>query len=130
MLLGIANDGNPNAKPIGRSPLWHRFRRVVGSFGVNVRAEGFEQRLDTRFTEEKDVIDGAKRGDEEGAPVLVKNWAARALQYADARVGIDADDEDIAFAARALEIADVANVQHIKTPVGENDALAAIPVLR
>jgi hypothetical protein len=96
---------------------------------VNVRAEVFEQRLDTRLSEQKDVIDVAKRGDEEGAGVLVKNGAAGALQCADARVGIDADDEDIAFAARALEIADVADVKHIKTPVGENDALAAIPVL-
>jgi hypothetical protein len=130
MILGIADDGNFNAETMGRSSLWHRFACVVGAFGVNVRAEVFEQRFYARFAEEQDVIDGAKRGDEEGAGALIKYGAAGALQSRDARVGIDADNQEVAFAAGSLEIADVAYVKSIKTTVGKNDSLAEPPVLR
>jgi hypothetical protein len=130
MIFGIADDGNSNAQTIGSSPLWHRFGCVVGAFGVNVRAEVFEQRFDARFAEEQDVVDGAKRGDEEGAGVLVKNGTAGAFQYADARVSIDADNQEVAFAAGSFEITDVTDVKSIKTTVGKNDSLAEPPVPR
>jgi hypothetical protein len=130
MIFGIADDGNSNAQTIGGSPLWHRFGCVVGAFGVNVRAEVFEQRFDARFAEEEDVIDGAKRGDEQGPGVLIKNGAAGAFQCADARVSIDADNQEVAFAAGSFEITDVADVKSIKTTIGKNDTLAAPLVLR
>jgi hypothetical protein len=79
MIFWIADDGNSDAESMGRSSLWHRFGCVVGAFGVNVRAEVFEQRFYVRFAEEENVIDGAKRGDEEGAGVLIKNGAAGAF---------------------------------------------------
>jgi hypothetical protein len=130
MIFGIADDGNFDAQTTGGSSLWHRFGCVVGAFGVNVRAEVFEQRFDARFTEEEDVIDGAKRGHQEGAGVLIKNGAAGALQCADTRVSIDADNQEVAFAAGSFEITDVADVKSIKTAVGKNDSLAESPVLR
>jgi hypothetical protein len=79
MIFGIADDGNFNAETMGGSPLWHRFGCVVRAFGVNVRAEVFEQRFYVWFAEEEDVIDGAKRGNEEGAGVLIKNGAPGAF---------------------------------------------------
>jgi hypothetical protein len=130
MILGIADDGNFNAETVGRSSLRHRFACVVGAFGVNVRAEVFEQRFYARFAEEEDVIDGVKRGHQEGAAALIKNGAAGAFQSSDARVGIDADNQEVACATGSLEIADVAYVKSIKTTVGKNDSLAAPPVLR
>ncbi len=48
---------------------------------------------------------------------------------ADAGVGVDANDEDIAFAARSFKVADVAGVQRVKTPVRENDAAAVASVI-
>jgi hypothetical protein len=77
MILGIANDRDSDAKTIGCCALRNRFGRVVGTFGVNVRAQIFEQRVDARVAEEDDVIDRAKRGDEESSGVLVEYRAAR-----------------------------------------------------
>jgi hypothetical protein len=130
MIFGIADDGNFNAETMGRSSLGHRFDCVVGAFGVNVRAEFFEQRFYVRFAEEKNVIDGVKRGDKEGAGAFIKNGAAAAFQSRNARVSIDADNQEVAFAAGSLEIADVAYVKSIKTTIGKNDSLAEPPVLR
>jgi hypothetical protein len=130
MILWIADDGNFNAQTMGRSSLWHRFGCVVGAFGVNVGAEVFEQRFYARFAEDEDVIDGPKRGDEEGPGVLIKNGAPGAFQSRDARVRIDADNQEVALAAGSFEIADVAYVKSIKTTVGKNDSLAEPPVLR
>src|SRR5580692_6488890 len=42
MIFGIANDGNPNAETRGSGALGYGFRGVVGSFGMNVRAEVFQ----------------------------------------------------------------------------------------
>jgi hypothetical protein len=129
MIFWIADDGNFDAETIGGSSLRHRFDCVVGAFGVHVRAEVFEQRFDARFAEQENVIDGAKRGHQEGAGVLVKNGAAGAFQCTDARVPVDAHNQEVAFATGSFEITDVANVKSIKTTVGKNDALAEPPVL-
>jgi hypothetical protein len=77
MIFGIADDGNSDAETLGCDTLWNGFDCVVGAFGVNVWAQIFEQRLYARLAEEDDVIDRAKRGDEESSGVLIKYWAAR-----------------------------------------------------
>src|SRR6266481_244923 len=130
MIFWIADNGNSNAETFGRSSLWNRLRRVVGTFGVNVRAKVFEQTLDGRFAEDDDVIDGVESRHEEGASIFVEDRTAGAFQSADDRVRVDADDENVTFAAGTFEITDMADVQCIKAAVGENDALSALFVLR
>src|SRR5271170_3630926 len=102
MILRVANDGDFDAETIGGGSLRNGFGGVVGAFRVNVGAKVFEQRLHTRFAEENHIIDGLQRGHEVGASVLIENGAARAFQFANARVGVDADDEDVALAAGAF----------------------------
>jgi hypothetical protein len=129
MILGVPDDGNPNAKACGRSALWHRFSGVVRALGVNVGAKVFEQRFNTRFAEDDDVVNDAESRNEKGPSAFAKDRAAGTFQFADAGVRVDAHDEDVAFTAGAFKITDVADVQRIKTPVGKNDALGAIFVL-
>src|SRR5580704_977783 len=57
MIFWVADDGDLNAEARGRGALWHRFSCVVRAFGVNVGAQVFQQRLNTRFAEEHDVVD-------------------------------------------------------------------------
>jgi hypothetical protein len=125
VILGVADDGYADAKAGGGGALWNGVGGVVGAFGVHVRAEGFEERLDVGFAEEEHVIDGAKGGYEIGAGVFGKNGPAGAFESADARVAIHRDDEDVALAAGAFEIADVPDVQRVKAAVREHHALAA-----
>src|SRR5271155_1260060 len=107
MFFGIADDGNTDAETRGRGAFGYGFRGVIGSFGMNIRAEVFEKRLDTWLAEEDYIIDGAKGSDKERAGVFIKNGAAEAFQRTDAGVRIDADDEEITFAARGFEITDM-----------------------
>src|SRR5208282_5069956 len=130
MFFRIADDGHTDAETRGRGAFGHGFRGVVGSFGMNLRAEVFEKRRDTWLAEEDYIIDGAKRSDKERAGVFITNGAAGAFQRTDAGVRIDADDEEVAFAARGFEITDVSHVERIKTAVGKNDALAVPFMLR
>ena len=46
----------------------------------------------------------------------------RPLRARDRSVGVDADDEPVALAARGLEVADVADVEEVERAVGEDDA--------
>jgi len=46
---------------------------------------------------------------------------------ADAGIGIDGNDEEVAFGFGGGKITRVANVEGIENAVGEDDALAALP---
>ncbi len=124
MILGVANNGEANAETIRDGTLGNVFRGVVGALRVNVRAQIFEEGFDIGFREEQDEIDIAQRGHQQSAGLLVEDRAAGSFQAVDTGIGIDGDDEDIAFAFRPREIADVANMKSIETAVGQDDALA------
>jgi len=59
-----------------------------------------------------------------GAFVRGKDGAARAFELANAGVAVEADEEDVAKAARLLEGGNVAGMQKVKAAVGEDDAAA------
>src|SRR5579859_2341207 len=130
VIFWIADDGNSDSKTLGSGAFRHSFDGVVGAFSMNVRAKIFEQRLNARLAKPHDVIDGSKRGDEESASLFREDGTARTFQSAYARIRVDADDEDVAFAARAFQKTDVADVKRIETTVGKNDALTALLMLR
>lgn len=130
MILGITDDGNFDAEALGGGSLGNCFRCVVRSFGVNVGAEIFEEGFDAWLAEDDYVIDGTERGDELRASDLIEDGAAGPLEVADARVRIDADDENVSFAAGSFQIANVADVERVKAAVGKNDALRVLFVFR
>lgn len=130
MLFGVSDDGNTDAETSGGGALWNGFQSVVGAFGVDVRAKIFEERLDARFAEEDHVVYGANRGDEKRASVFIENGTAGAFQRAYARICVDTDDENVALAAGAFEIADVADVKRIEAAVGKNDLISTFFMLR
>src|SRR5271155_4649562 len=95
MLLRVADDGNADAEPGGDGAFGNRFGRVVGAFGVDIRAERLEKGFDICLVEDDDAIYGGESGDELGAAAFVHHGAAGPAQLARAGVGIDADDEQI-----------------------------------
>ena len=119
-----------NAETCGGGSLGHGFGGVVGSFGVDVRAQVFEQGFDARLAEQDDVIDGAKSSDKKRTCVFVKNGTSGTFQRTDAGVRVHTDDENVAFAARALEVANMADVKRIEATVGKDDALRAASCAR
>src|SRR5207245_1762396 len=97
-------------------------------FCVNVRTQLFEQSFDIRFGEEHNVIHRPERGNDLGASIFIENRAACSLEVAYAGIGIHTDNEDVAYAASAFQITNVADVERIKTAVGEDDLLTLAPV--
>jgi hypothetical protein len=61
--------------------------------------------------------------------VFLKHGTARTLQAADAAIVVDAHNEDVAFAARTFEIANVADVESIEAAVGKDYAIATALML-
>lgn len=98
---------------------------IVGALGVNVWTKVAQKSADVRLVENYNVIDCGESGDKFGARLRGKNRAAGTLESANARIGIYRDDEDVAFAARALEIADMPSVQNIETAIREHNLFSA-----
>ena len=59
--------------------------------------------------------------------MLVEDGAAGAFEGTDTGIGVDGDDEEVAFAFCGGKIADVADVEGVEDTVGEDDAPAALP---
>ena len=59
------------------------------------------------------------------AVVLVDDRPLAALEPADARVGVHADDQQVALRLGELEVLHVAEVDQVEAAVGEDDPLAA-----
>src|SRR6267378_2436566 len=130
MILWVANNGDANAKPRGDRAFRHALGRVVRAFGVNVGPQLFQERFDVGFGEEHDVVYAAEGRHELRARVFIENRPAGPLQIAHAGIRVYANDQNIAFAARAFKIADVPYVERIEAAVREDDAPALALVFR
>ena len=125
MIFGVADDGYANAEPRCDGALGNGVGGVIGAFGMNIGAKIFEKCFDVGFGEKDDEIHATKSRDQLGTGIFIEDGAAGAFQVANAGIGVDADDEDVAFAASAFEIANVSDVQSVETAVGEDYATAA-----
>ena len=124
--LGVANDSDADTEFVGDGPFGNGFGGVVGPLGVNVGKEFLKQLFHVGLRENQDEVDSANGGDQLRSGLLIKNGAAGAFQVTKTGIGIYGDDEDVALAPSALEIAGVADVESVKAAVGENDALASL----
>src|SRR5579872_72807 len=121
MLLGISDNRDANAEARRFLALGNCVMRVVGALRVDIWTKVAQKSAHVRLVENHDVIHGGERGNEFGARLRGKNRTAGTFESADTRIGIYRGDEDVAFAARALEIADMSCVQNIETAVREHD---------
>src|SRR5258708_9988725 len=130
MILEVANNCYPDAKPDSNGAFRYGLGRVVRAFGVNIGAHFFQQRLHVWFGEEHNVIHAAKCGDELSAGIFIEDWAPGPFQMADARIGIHTHNENVAFTARTFKIANMSEVQSVEAAVGEDDPLAVTLMFR
>ncbi len=78
------------------------------------------------FVEHHHGVDARERSQHLGAFVLGINRPRRPFKGAYRTIGVDRDDEHIAFAPRILQIADMPRVQQIEHPVGKDHFLAGV----
>src|SRR5579864_488557 len=125
MLLRVSGNCETNAETRGFLALGNCVDSVVGALRVNVWMKVAQKSTDVGLVENYDVIHGGERGNKFGARLRGQNRAAGAFDSADARIGIYRDNENVAFPARAFEIADVPRMQNVETAVREHDLLSA-----
>src|SRR5690554_1806977 len=95
-----------------------------------VGAERFEQFAGSVFVEYRHVIDAFERPEHFRPLHLPYHRAGRAFETLDAFIRVNRDDKAVAQATGFLKIANVSDVQQVKTPIGEHDALFERPASR
>src|SRR5579862_9692640 len=125
VVFGVADDGDADAETIRDGAFGNGVGGVVGALGVDVGAKLFEQFFNVGLGKDHDVVHHAQGGDEESARVFIQDGTAGPFQRGNARIGVDADDEDLSLLLGAGEIANVADVERIEAAVGEDDGLPA-----
>src|SRR5580700_5483554 len=128
MIFGIAANGGADAKENGEFALGNRLYGVVGALCVDVWLKFAEQRVDVELVENNDVVDCGQRCDDRCAGSFGHHRAAGAFALLGAGIGVEGYDEDVAFGLRALEIADVADVEQIEDAIREDDFPVGAPV--
>ena len=103
-----------------------RFRPVIASFDVNVGPHDGQESASALLRENDDGVDAGQRGEDGGTLPLGDERPPRSLEFTDRAVSVEADDQEIAELAGALQVADVTEVQQVETAVGgDNTATAA-----
>src|ERR1700722_15473243 len=129
MIFGIAANGGADAEENGEFALGDRVDRIVGAFGVDVGLKFTKERVDVELIENDHVVYRDQRCYDCCAGSFSHHRAAGAFALLSAGIGIERDDEDVAFGLCALEIVDVADVEQIEDAIREEDFPVGAPVL-
>ena len=129
VVLGVADDGNADAEQRGHVAFRDGLESVIGALGVDVGVNFAEKMFYVELVENYDVVHKFQRGDERRTRTLGENWAAFAFQFSGTGIGIDSDDEKIAFLFCGLQVANVADVQQIEDAIREHNFAAGMAML-
>ena len=122
MVLGVAGDGDPPAVGADLRGLGDGLRRVVGALHLHVGPERADDRHDVLRLEQDDVVHAAERRDDLGALGRGDDGPSGPLVCKRAEdVAVHRHDEEVALPARALEVAQVADVEQVEQAVRERD---------
>src|SRR5437763_16063941 len=110
MIFRVADDADAPAVGVYHVAFGDVLLGVVRPFGVDVGAKGQKEFGDGRLVEDYDIVNGAQGRDRLGALAFGGDGAVIALEASHLLVTVYADDEEVAEVARALAVADVADV--------------------
>ncbi len=99
--------------------------RPVRPLHEHIRLQFPDDGVRCLLVEDGHGVHALQGGEDLGTFVLGRDGAFGSLVPADRAVRIDRDDEQVAERARLLQVADVARMEQVEDPVGEDDALAA-----
>jgi hypothetical protein len=105
--------------------LVQRVQGVIAAFDVNIRLRGGEKFRGGGVGEDADAVHALQRGEDGGAIGFGIHRPAGALQAAHGGIAIHADEQGIAALTRVFEVGDVAQMEDVKTAVGDDEFFAA-----
>jgi len=119
--------GNPAAGALHNLPADDFVGRVVASLDEHIGQKRPEEGNRGIFLKNADIIDLLQFGKPCDTGILRKNGAAFAFEPTNGRIAVKTEDKDIAQATGGLDTLNMALVKEVKTAVGENHRLSAIP---
>src|SRR6185437_2080887 len=129
MVLGIAHNGNAAATGDHHIPLGNGFRGVIGSFGVNIRANKADEIANVGRVKYEYGIYVGKSSENFCAFILGNARPASAFEGAHTGIRVYSHHQIAPQLFGAAQITHVSNVQNIKTAVGEDDLFTNGPPL-
>ena len=124
MILGVAHDAHLPAETLHHLTFRDRLLGIVGAFAVHVREQVKQDLRRRQPVEDHDVIHGFERRHQFRAAFLAENRPPLAFQCGHGAVAVHAHHQHIAAAPCLFKITHMADVENIKTAVGEGNAAA------
>lgn len=127
VILGVANDGDPATVLAHGVGLRNAVGRVVGSFCLNVGPDLGDEFADVALGKDDNGVDVGESGEYLGSLFGWHQGTPFPFQESDGVVRVDRNDQASAELFRRVDIANVADVEQIETPIGECDVFARLP---
>ena len=94
---------------------------------MHIGLEQAQQRVDVELRKHDDVVHGPQRADELGPVGGGQDGTPRPLERPHRLVAVDGDDQPVGLRLGTLQVADVADVEHIEAAVGQRDRSPRLP---
>ena len=120
MILGIADNGDAPAKFTHQIAFGNALLRVVGALGLHVGMNLADDGAHVRLGKDHDRVNVRHGRKNFGTFFCGHGGPAFSLQRVDGIVGVDGDDETTAQFFCGMQVANVANVEHVEAAVGES----------
>src|SRR5579859_802794 len=123
VLFGVPHDAHRSTQTFHYIELRDGLLRIISALAMYVGAEVLEDARRGRVIENQNVVRGFQRRDELRARLSRKQRPPFTLQLSHRPVAVHSHHQDVALFFRPLKIANVSDVQQIKTTVGKNNPL-------
>ncbi len=129
VILGITYDDDAPSTSLDLGTLGDALLRVVGALGMKIRTDFANDGAHVRFWKDYDGVNVRQRRQNFRAFFRRHHGPPFALQCVHRRIGIHGNNQFAPEFPRGVQVAYMANMQQIETPVGQGDAIAgATPV--
>src|SRR5579862_3119585 len=121
MVFGIAANRGADAEKDGKFSLRNCVNGVIGALSVDVGLKFAEERVDVELIENNYVVYRGQRCYDCCAGSFGHHRAAGTFALLGAGIGIERDDEDVAFGLGGLKVANVADVEQVEDAICKDD---------
>ena len=130
VIFGIADDRDSASTGLDLLALGHALHRVIRALGMKIRTNFANDRAHVVFWKNHDGIHIRQRRQNLRAFFGRHHGTPFTLQRTRGSVGVHRDNQFAAEFASSMQVAYMADMQHIETSVGQRDALAGAPPIR
>ena len=130
VIFGITHDDDAASTGFDYIVLGDTLRRVVGAFGMKIRTDFANDGAHVFFWKDNDGVHIRQRRQNFRALFGRHNGPTFTFQRAHGSIAVHRDNQFSAEFPGGMQVADMADVEHIEAPVGQRDAIAGAPPIR